>query len=89
MNKLMIAAIVLISMISFLFGVYFGTGFKVFNENKKKDNRIKTTDTNIKFIWNDDEESIPKDGSLVLIEFTDEDVVYIGPATDVKFKFVP
>ncbi len=33
----------------------------------------------IKFIWNDDEESIPVDGSLIKIEFTDENTVYIGP----------
>lgn len=32
------------------------------------------------FVWNDDEESIPKDGSLIRIEFTDENTVYIGPA---------
>ena len=35
---------------------------------------------NIQFIWNDDEESIPADGSLIRLEFTDENNVYIGPA---------
>ena len=35
---------------------------------------------NIQFIWNDDEESIPVDGSLIRLEFTDENNVYIGPA---------
>lgn len=35
---------------------------------------------NIQFIWNDDEESIPADGSLIKLEFTDENNVYIGPA---------
>ena len=34
----------------------------------------------IKFIWNDDEESIPIDGSLIKLEFTDGNDVYIGPA---------
>ena len=34
----------------------------------------------IQFIWNDDEESIPADGSLIRLEFTDENNVYIGPA---------
>ena len=34
---------------------------------------------NIQFIWNDDEESIPADGSLIRLEFTDENNVYIGP----------
>lgn len=32
----------------------------------------------IVFIWNDDEESIPPDGSLIQIEQTDENTVYIG-----------
>lgn len=36
-------------------------------------------DNSIKFIWNDTEASIPKDGSLIKIEFTDENTVYIGP----------
>ena len=35
---------------------------------------------NIQVIWNDDEESIPVDGSLIRLEFTDENNVYIGPA---------
>lgn len=34
----------------------------------------------IQFIWNDTNESIPKDGSLILIEKTDENTVYIGNA---------
>jgi hypothetical protein len=32
------------------------------------------------FIWNDDWESIPTDGSLVRIEFTENDTIYIGSA---------
>jgi hypothetical protein len=40
----------------------------------------KQEDTSIKFIWNDVEESIPVDGSLIRLEFTDENNVYIGPA---------
>ena len=35
---------------------------------------------NIQFIWNDDEESIPADGSLIRLEFTNKNNVYIGPA---------
>lgn len=35
---------------------------------------------NIQFIWNDDEESMPADGSLIRLEFTDENNAYIGPA---------
>ena len=40
----------------------------------------KPENNNIQFIWNDDEESIPVDGSLIRLEFTDENNVYIGPA---------
>ena len=45
----------------------------------KNRNDIIPEDNSIHFIWNDDEESIPPDGSLILIEFTDENDVYIGP----------
>lgn len=40
----------------------------------------------IQFIWNDDEESIPKDGSLIQIEMTDENNVYIGPIQNSCYK---
>ena len=40
----------------------------------------KPENNNIQFIWNDDEESIPVDSSLIRLEFTDENNVYIGPA---------
>lgn len=36
-------------------------------------------DHSIQFVWNDVEESIPMDGSLITLEFTDENTVYIGP----------
>ena len=36
-------------------------------------------DNSIQFVWNDVEESIPMDGSLITLEFTDENYVYIGP----------
>jgi len=31
------------------------------------------------FIWNDDYESIPVDGTQILLEFTSNDTIYIGP----------
>jgi hypothetical protein len=40
---------------------------------------MQPVDNSIQFVWNDDEESIPRDGSAILIEFTDENTVYIGP----------
>lgn len=36
-------------------------------------------DNSIKFIWNDDEESIPMPGTLVRIEMIDENTVYLQP----------
>lgn len=32
-----------------------------------------------RFIWNDDEESIPMDGELIRLEFTKDSIIYIGP----------
>jgi len=31
------------------------------------------------FIWNDDQESIPTDNSLITLELTEGDTIYIGP----------
>lgn len=31
------------------------------------------------FIWNDDLESIPTDGSLIKLECTSKDTIYLGP----------
>jgi len=33
----------------------------------------------IEFVWNDDEESIPMDNTLIRLEFTKNDTIYIGP----------
>ena len=35
--------------------------------------------TEYKFVWNDDEESIPQDGELIKLEFSEGNVIYIGP----------
>jgi hypothetical protein len=41
---------------------------------------LEQNETETEFVWNDDEESIPTDGSLVRIEFTEGNTIYIGPA---------
>ena len=41
--------------------------------------RLENTPKQQVFVWNDDEESIPKDGELVRIEFTQDGIIYIGP----------
>lgn len=38
----------------------------------------------IKFMWTDTEASIPKDGSLIRIKYTDENTIYIGPIEPLK-----
>lgn len=58
--------------------------FLAFQEIERTHNEIQRLnepkeDNEIHFIWNDDEESIPPDGSLIKIEFTDENNVFIGP----------
>lgn len=56
-----------------LFAFIFSLGVMFEHTSSKNANSIK-------FIWNDVEESIPVDGSLIRLEFTDGNNVYIGPA---------
>lgn len=55
------------------------TNIILYNDLQKQLALNQETNKGITFIWNDDEESIPVDGSLIQLEFTDEDTVYIGP----------
>ena len=64
MKKILIVLVIAIT--CYCFGLYVG-----------KQSIIE--DNSIKFVWNDDEESIPVDGSIILLEMTDENTVYIGP----------
>jgi len=82
-------SILLISLIIFTVQLYIGyTKLEAYaNAQNALIDKYENVDNNgIKFIWNDDEESIPKDGSLIVIEFTDENNVYIGTleANDVE-----
>jgi hypothetical protein len=82
-------SILLISLIIFTVQLYIGyTKLEAYaNAQNALIDKYENVDNNgIKFIWNDDEESIPKDGSLIVIEKTDENLVYIGTleANDVK-----
>lgn len=40
------------------------------------------------FIWNDDEESIPADGSLIKLEFTDSTGIYLAPYLDGNTQYI-
>ena len=42
-------------------------------------NDLKQAENNTEFVWNDDEESIPADGSLVKVEFSEGNTIYLGP----------
>lgn len=43
------------------------------------EDKINNTNKGITFIWNDDEESIPIDGSKIQIEYTDKNNIYLKP----------
>lgn len=61
----------LINVIGLSITVTFCSYIIVGNLNKPKSNTI--------IIWNDDEESIPTDGSLITLELIKGDTIYIGP----------
>lgn len=42
-------------------------------------NDLKQAENNTEFVWNDDEESIPADGSLVKVEYSEGNTIYLGP----------
>lgn len=52
----------------------------LFNDTKKQLELSHSNDKTTVFIWNDDEESIPVDGTPIMLEFTSNDTIYIGPA---------
>jgi hypothetical protein len=55
----------------------------VYQFTKSEDNQIIYDNPNFDnpvIIWNDDLESIPTDNSLVKLELTKNDTIYIGPA---------
>ena len=39
----------------------------------------KEVNNGITFVWNDDEESLPVDGTPIMLQYTNENTVYIGP----------
>lgn len=40
--------------------------------------KVELKDQEMVFIWNDDQEAIPMDGSKIVIEFTEGNKIYIG-----------
>lgn len=50
--------------------------------------KLNKVTTSSKFIWNDDEESIPTDGSLIKLEFTNSEGIYIGPYLNGNTQYI-
>ena len=67
--------LIALGIVCFFLGVLISIGHVFTQPEKKKPEEKKE----LQFIWNDDEESIPRDGSLIKIEFTDGNNIYIGP----------
>lgn len=67
-------AIGLIVIFSFIANVQLYRAYKI--EKDKLDSNIQTK---TKFVWNDTDESIPRDGSLITLEFGENGIIYIGP----------
>lgn len=65
-------AIGLIVIFSFIANIQLYRAYKI--EKDKLDSNIQT-----KFIWNDVDESIPREGSLITLEFKENGIIYIGP----------
>jgi len=50
----------------------------LYRDTKQQLAYYKEINNGITFVWNDDEESIPVDGTPIILEYTDENTVYIG-----------
>jgi hypothetical protein len=76
--------IIALAALSFLGGVFLTLAMtNVFHREellKQEENAFKNQGRT--FIWNDDWESIPQDGTTIRIEHTDGDTVYIGPSEE-------
>jgi hypothetical protein len=72
----MITSFVATAAISYSFGV---EGQKREQEIIERHIENASKGNSIKFIWNDDEESIPAEGGLVKVEAIDENTVYLTP----------
>jgi hypothetical protein len=79
---LILLVVAIIASISLTLSFGYDLGFKDAEMRQEIIERhIENGDDNnkIQFLWNDDEESIPAEGSLIKIEGFDENIVLIGP----------
>jgi|694.fasta_scaffold00217_94 hypothetical protein len=64
--------------IAFIFIVSIILNVQLYRGYTKLENKLNERQQTT-FIWNDDEESIPTDNSLITLEMTKGDTIYIGP----------
>lgn len=71
---------------SFIANIQLYRAYKI-ERNKLEKIYLKDYDKT-KFVWNDTDESIPRDGSLVKIEFTKDSIIYLQPYLDGGTQYI-
>jgi hypothetical protein len=82
--------IVTLSVLSFFGGVIVTIGITTVTTMENEITRLENGSQRTHFVWNDDEESIPRDGATIRIEDTDGDTIYLGPDPehdDAQYQF--
>ena len=81
--KILIGILIIFSVIA---NIQLYRAYKI-EKNKLEKTYLKDYNST-KFVWNDVEESIPKDGSLVKIEFTKDSIIYLQPYLDGGTQYI-
>ena len=82
--------IVTLSVLSFFGGVIVTIGITTVITMENEITHLENDSQRTHFVWNDDEESIPRDGATIRIEDTEGDTIYLGPDTeydDAQYQF--
>ena len=90
-DKAELALIISMFFIGMLFNHYFELLMNKKDEPTLKADSIRLpTDHNIKLVWNGKDNEIPQDGTLVRLQYTKENTVYVGLAdlTDTDCSYI-
>ncbi len=68
----------ILACLSFAGGVILTIGITTVTAMENEITRLENGSQRAHFVWNDDEESIPRDGATIRIEDTDGDTIYLG-----------
>ena len=68
----------ILAALSFAGGVILTIGMTTITAMENEITRLENGPQRTHFVWNDDEESIPRDGATIRIEDTDGDTIYLG-----------